>query len=76
MLIPVILSGGNEQLVSHAELQFLMDIQQVELFKRDDGWVVVGQDDMRRHRAFYRGKERRQEGDFSINQDELFSLDG
>ena len=32
MLIPVVLSGGQEDLVSKEELQFLLDVHQVELF--------------------------------------------
>ena len=76
MLIPVVLSGGKEELVSKDDLQFLMDIQQIMLFKRSDGWVVLGQDKMRDQRAPYRGEERRQHEEFSLVQDELFSLDG
>jgi hypothetical protein len=51
MLIPVVLSGGQEDLVSKEELQFLRDVHQVELFKRSDGWVFVGQDEMRHEKA-------------------------
>jgi len=75
MLIPVVLSGGQEELVSKDELQFLMDVHQVMLFKRSDGWVVVGQDKMRNERVPYKEKERREHDDFSTAQDEVFSLD-
>jgi hypothetical protein len=76
MLIPVVLSGGKEELVSKDDLQFLMDIQQIMLFKRSDGWVVLGQDKMRSQGAPYHGREQRQHEEFSLVQDELFSLDG
>jgi hypothetical protein len=75
MLIPVVLSDGQEECVSKDELQFLMDIQQVRLFKRSDGWVIVGQDKMRSEAAPYKGKECREHEEFSIAQDEVFSLD-
>ena len=76
MLIPIVLSGGKEELVSKDDLQFLMDIQQIMLFKRSDGWVVLGQDKMRDQRVPYRGEERRQHEEFSLVQAELFSLAG
>jgi hypothetical protein len=76
MLIPVVLSGGKEELVNKDDLQFLMDIQQVMFFKRSDGWVVLGQDKMRDQGGPYHGEEQRQHEDFSLVQDELFSLDG
>jgi hypothetical protein len=76
MLIPVVLSDGQEDLVSKDELQFLMDIQQIVQFKRSDGWVVVGQDKMRSVSVPYKGKECREPGNFSLVQDdEVFSLD-
>ena len=76
MLIPVVLSGGQEELVCKDELQFLMDIQQIVQFKRSDGWVVVGQDKMRSVSVPYKGKEYREHEDFSlVEDDEVFSLD-
>ena len=79
MFIPIVLSGGEEELVSKAELQFLLDVHQVVLFKRSDGWVVVGQDKMRAgrspRRAPYSGRESRTHQDFSTVQDDVFSLD-
>ncbi len=75
MLISVVLSGGQEELVGRDDLQFLMDVHQVMLFKRSDGWVVVGQDKMRNERAPHKGEERREHEDFSTAQDEVFSLD-
>jgi len=76
MLIPMVLSGGKEELVSKNDLQFLLDIQQVVGFKRSDGWVVVGQDKMRFQKSSYNGEEQRQHAESSLVQDELFSLDG
>ena len=58
MLIPVVLSGGKEALVSKDELQFLLDIQQIMLFKRSDGWVALGQNKMRGQDVPYRGEEK------------------
>ena len=75
MLIPVVLSGGHEDLASKEELQFLLDLHQVVLFKRSDGWVQVGQDKMRVENTPYDGKECRTHEDFSTVQDEVFSLD-
>jgi hypothetical protein len=76
MLIPIVLSDGKEGLVSKDDLQFLLDIQQVVGFKRSDGWVVLGQDKMRFQKSSYNGEEQRQHAEFSLVQDELFSLDG
>ena len=75
MYIPVVLSGGQKDLVSKDELQFLMDVHQVLQFKRSDGWVVVGQDKMRHDNVPYKGKECREHDDFSVAQNEVFSLD-
>lgn len=75
MLIPIVLSGGQEDLVSKEELQFLLDVHQVEMFRRSDGWVLVGQDRMRHEKAPHNGQESRSLGDFSTAQDEVFSLD-
>jgi hypothetical protein len=76
MLIPVVLSGGKEELVNKDDLQFLLDVQQVVGFKRSDGWVVLGQDKMRFQKSSYNGEEKRQHAESSLVQDELFSLDG
>ncbi len=67
MLIPVVLSGGHEQLVSKDELQFLMFTKQIIFFKRVDGWAVLGRDKMRHQRAPFKGKERRQHEVFSLD---------
>jgi len=75
MYIPIVLSGGQVDLVSKEELQFLLDVHQIMLFKRSDGWVFVGQDKMRVGSSPYNGKEFRKHEDFSTVQDEVFSLD-
>ncbi len=67
MYIPVILTGGHEDLVSKDELQFLMFTNQVISFKRADGWAVPGRDKMRGQIKPYRGKERRQHDVFSLD---------
>ena len=59
MLIPVVLKDGHEELVSKDELQFLMSRQQILFFKRSDGWVVLGRDNMRGLKVPYNGVERR-----------------
>ena len=69
------LSGGQEAVGSTEELQFLLDVHQVELYKRSDGWVFVGQDEMRHENAPHKGQESRTHEDFSTAQDEVFSLD-
>ncbi len=75
MLIPTLLSDEREELVSKEELQFLLDVHQVVRFKRSDGWVLVGQDKMRIESTTYNGTECRTNEEFSIAQDEVFSLD-
>ena len=60
MLVPVVLKGGNEELVSKDELQFLIFNKQVMFFKRSDGWAAIGRDEMCNQRVSCSGKERRQ----------------
>ena len=75
MCIPIVLSDGREDSVSKEELQFLLEVHQVARFKRADGWVSVGQDEMRIDHAPYHGKDDRTHEEFSTDQDEVFSLD-
>lgn len=75
MCIPIVLSGGREDSVSKKELQFLLEVHQVVRFKRADGWVSVGQDEMRIGNAPYQGLDCRTHEEFSTDQDEVFSLD-
>jgi hypothetical protein len=67
MLVPVVLKGGSEELVSKDELQFLMFNNQIMFFKRSDGWAVIGRDKMRNQKALYDGQERRQHEVFSLD---------
>jgi hypothetical protein len=67
MLVPVVLKGGNEDLVNKDELQLLMYNKQVMFFKRSDGWVVIGRDKMRDLKVPYNGVERRQHNVFSMD---------
>lgn len=66
MLVPVVLKDGHEDLVSKEELQLLLLTQKIILFKRSDGWVVLGREKMRKQRAPYNGEERRQHNFFSL----------
>lgn len=59
MFIPVILKGGEEDLVSKRELQSLLVKQRVLSFMRSDGWAVVGRDKMRKHKDPVKEKDRR-----------------
>ena len=65
MLIPVVLKDGQEELVSKDELQFLISKKQILFFKRSDGWVVPGRDNMRGLKVPYNGVERRLHNIFS-----------
>jgi hypothetical protein len=67
MFIPVVLKGGHEELVSKDELQFLMFNKQLMFFKRSNGWVVLGRDEMRDLKVPYNGVERRQHSVFSLD---------
>jgi hypothetical protein len=66
MLIPVVLNDGHEELVRNDELQFLLLTQKVMLFKRSDGWAVLGRDKMRNQRTPFNGEERRQHNFFTL----------
>ena len=65
MKIPVVLRDGQERSVDREEFQFLCITRQLLFFKRADGWVVVGRDQMRCQRQRFEGEERRQHGKFS-----------
>ena len=67
MLIPVVLKDGHEDLVSKEELQFLLLTQEIKLFKRSDGWTVLGRDRMRTQEVPYTGEDRRQRNFYSLN---------
>ena len=66
MFIPVVLKDGHEELVSKEELQFLLLTQEIMLFKRLGGWVVIGRDRMRDQKVPHNGLERRQRNFYSL----------
>lgn len=59
MRIPVMLKDGTEQTVDKAELKELMAEQQILFFKRKNGWVVVGRENVRGVGGVYLGADRR-----------------
>ena len=67
MLIPVVLKGGSEEIVSKDELQYLMATQQILLFKRSDGWADVERDKMRDHKTPIAEKDRREHDVYVID---------
>lgn len=67
MFIPVVLKDGHEELVSKDELQYLLFTKQVLFFRRFEGWVVIGRDQMRETIDSYPGLERRQHEVFSLD---------
>ena len=60
MFVPVVLTGGKEELVSKDELQYLIFTKNIMYFKRSDGWAVIGRDEMRKEKVPFNGVERRQ----------------
>ena len=60
MFVPVVLTGGKEELVSKDELQYLIFTKNIMYFKRSDGWAVIGRDKMRKEKTLYSGLERRE----------------
>ncbi len=66
MFIPVVLKDGHEELVSKEELQFLLLTKKIMLFKRSDGWAVIGRNRMRNQRVPYNGEDRRQRYFYSL----------
>ncbi len=46
-MIRIVYRTGEEGLVSPKFLDILLYLQQVQLFKRTDGWVIVGVDKLR-----------------------------
>lgn len=59
MCIPVVLKNGEDLTVEKDNFQYLLFTNQLLFFKRQNGWVVVGRDELRNKTAPYRGKERR-----------------
>lgn len=64
MFIPAVFKDGHEELVGKGELQLLLKNNQILFFKRSNGWVVPGRDNMRRLKVPYNGVERRQHNMF------------
>jgi hypothetical protein len=65
MFIPVVLKGGQAELVSKDELQYLIVTEQIDYFKRSDGWAVLGRDKMRTEVLPFNGQERREHSVFA-----------
>ncbi|BEH11171.1 MULTISPECIES: GSU3473 family protein [Geobacter] len=61
MLIRVQYPDGRYDYVKHTRLDDLIDSVQISRFLRSSGWVVIGEDPVRRrgNRAPYVGTERR-----------------
>lgn len=59
MRIPVMLKDGTALKVYPRVLNHLLESEEVLLFKRTDGWVVLGQDPVRGAGGAYAGPERR-----------------
>lgn len=62
MMISVVLKDGQKRRVTRDELQFLITTKQLKSFRRTNGWVVIGQDEMRHSRNIeYSEKDRRKQ---------------
>lgn len=59
MLIPVVLKDGSYEKVFSGELSRLLTKDQVLIFRRAKGWVMVGSDRMRGVGGYYFGDDRR-----------------
>lgn len=60
MKIRIVLKNGQLQTVREEDtLQFMIVTGQIHSFKRADGWVVIGRDDIRRGFSSYLGRNRR-----------------
>jgi hypothetical protein len=59
MYIPVVLKNGEDLTVDKEKFQYLLFTDQLLFFKRQNGWVVVGRDELRSKTAPYRREERR-----------------
>lgn len=70
MLIPVIYPNGSHDLVKDFYLDYLIDAEKIDRFKRGDGWVSLSSGNVRRrkNKPTYSGPERRQI--FNQNQQE------
>ena len=60
-MIRIVYRTGEEELVSPKFLDILLYLGQVQLFERNDGWVIVGVDQLRdSHSDSYSGINQRQ----------------
>ena len=67
MYIPVVLRDGQELTVDKERFQYLLITKQILFFKRTNGWVVVGRDQMRGAPTPHKGKERRNKEVYAAN---------
>lgn len=67
MRIPVVLKNGETKVVSNDDLQFMIVNHQVLVFKRSDGWAVIGRDQMREYDSHMIENERRMHDFFAID---------
>lgn len=67
MMIRVMYSDGNFDIVKPGLLHRLIEQESIAGFKRSTGWIVIGRDPIRTDRTTsYSGPERRQH-DFRLN---------
>lgn len=67
MKIPVVYKDSTERTVSKDELQYLLVTQQILYFRRSDGWVLVGRDEMRQRTMHFKGEDRRDQNIYARN---------
>ena len=66
MRIRIVLKNGQLQSLSEEDcLQLMIVTGQIHSFKRSDGWVVIGRDNIRRGFSSYQGKNRRKSSIFA-----------
>ena len=67
MKIEVRRRDNTVELVEDYFLQLMIDMNEVDSFKRSSGWVRVGVDPIRRSRQSFTGKDRRLPGFGALN---------
>lgn len=65
MKIPAVLKNGKMRDVSRDEFQYLLTTQKILKFKRSDGWVDIGCNDLRDSDVPFGGTDRRQQEVFA-----------
>lgn len=58
-MIRVIYKDGTEDLVTQKFLDILLHLEEVQMFRRNNDWAVVGVDEVRNKRGEFSGQERR-----------------